>query len=71
MNHREGSTGDTVQLNMLHGNHYQSGGLDAFPIGKTWGPWLWYLVSLYTILAQMFVKWLREHRMMALLAMQR
>ena len=44
MVHREGSTGDTVQLNMLHGNHYQAGGSDNFLPGKTWGPWLWYLV---------------------------
>jgi hypothetical protein len=45
MVHRESSTGDVVQLNMLHGTHYMASSSDAFPVGKTWGPWLWYLVS--------------------------
>jgi rhamnogalacturonan endolyase len=44
MIHREGSTGDAVQLNMIHGTHYQADGRDVFPNGKMWGPWLWYLV---------------------------
>jgi hypothetical protein len=44
MVHREGTGGGTVQLNMIHGNHYQSGGIDEFPPGRVWGPWLWYLV---------------------------
>jgi hypothetical protein len=45
MAHREGSTGDSVLLNMIHGTHYQAGSKDEFAVGKTWGPWLWYLVS--------------------------
>lgn len=28
---------------MIHGTHYQALSRDAFPDGKTWGPWLWYL----------------------------
>jgi rhamnogalacturonan endolyase len=28
---------------MLHGTHYQALSSDAFRVGKTWGPWLWYL----------------------------
>ncbi|KAF2754441.1 putative rhamnogalacturonase [Pseudovirgaria hyperparasitica] len=43
MVHRESSTGDAVQLNMLHGTHFQSSPSDTFAVGKTWGPWLWYL----------------------------
>lgn len=43
MVHRESKTGDAVQLNMIHGTHYQAVSRDAFPVGKTWGPWLWYL----------------------------
>lgn len=45
MVHRESLTGDTVQLNMLHGDHFMASNLDQFPVGKMWGPWLWYLVS--------------------------
>ncbi|RAK76945.1 putative rhamnogalacturonase [Aspergillus fijiensis CBS 313.89] len=41
--HRESQTGDAVQLNMIHGTHYQAVSSDVFPEGKTWGPWLWYL----------------------------
>jgi rhamnogalacturonan endolyase len=44
MVHRESSTGDVVQLNMLHGTHFMASSADTFPIGKVWGPWLWYLV---------------------------
>lgn len=43
MVHRESSTGDAVQLNMIHGTHFQVSASDVFPDGKTWGPWLWYL----------------------------
>jgi rhamnogalacturonan endolyase len=58
MVHRESKTGDTVQLNMLHGTHYQAISRDAFATAATgdynntndnnsnariWGPWLWYL----------------------------
>lgn len=43
MVHRESSTGDVVQLNMIHGTHFQASSSDAFPDGKIWGPWLWYL----------------------------
>ncbi|KFY13776.1 hypothetical protein V491_06285 [Pseudogymnoascus sp. VKM F-3775] len=41
--HRETATGDVVQLNMLHGTHFMASASDAFPVGKVWGPWLWYL----------------------------
>ena len=41
--HRESATGDAVQLNMLHGTHYQASSSDVFPANKTWGPWFWYL----------------------------
>ncbi|EPS36158.1 hypothetical protein H072_10252 [Dactylellina haptotyla CBS 200.50] len=41
--HRESQTGDSVQLNMIHGTHFQSLSDDTVPNGKTWGPWLWYL----------------------------
>ncbi|KFY34829.1 hypothetical protein V494_06435 [Pseudogymnoascus sp. VKM F-4513 (FW-928)] len=41
--HRETGTGDVVQLNMLHGTHFMASASDAFPVGKVWGPWLWYL----------------------------
>jgi rhamnogalacturonan endolyase len=44
MVHRESSTGDAVQLNMIHGTHFTISSNDVFPDGKTWGPWLWYLV---------------------------
>ncbi|ORY67284.1 polysaccharide lyase family 4 protein [Pseudomassariella vexata] len=43
MVHRESSTGDAVQLNMIHGTHFQVSAVDVFPDGKMWGPWLWYL----------------------------
>ncbi|KAF2188583.1 polysaccharide lyase family 4 protein [Zopfia rhizophila CBS 207.26] len=43
MIHRESRTGDAVQLNMIHGTHFQALSQDAFADGKTWGPWLWYL----------------------------
>ncbi|KAF2261475.1 rhamnogalacturonate lyase-like protein [Lojkania enalia] len=43
MIHRESRTGDAVQLNMIHGTHYQAVSSDVFADGKTWGPWLWYL----------------------------
>jgi rhamnogalacturonan endolyase len=43
MVHRESATGDVVQLNMLHGTHFMASSADAFEVGKTWGPWLWYL----------------------------
>lgn len=41
--HRETRTGDVVLLNMLHGTHFQVSSSDNFEVGKTWGPWLWYL----------------------------
>jgi rhamnogalacturonan endolyase len=44
-NHRESATGDTVQLNMIHGTHFQALSNDTLPNGKIWGPWLWYLNS--------------------------
>ncbi|KAF2227768.1 polysaccharide lyase family 4, domain III-domain-containing protein [Elsinoe ampelina] len=43
MIHRESQTGDAVQLNMIHGTHFQASSNDAFADGKLWGPWLWYL----------------------------
>lgn len=43
MVHRESSSGDAVQLNMVHGTHFMASSADVFPDGKTWGPWLWYL----------------------------
>ena len=49
MVHRESSSGDTVQLNMLHGTHFQALSPDAFPVGKVWGPWLWYLLSIVAL----------------------
>ncbi|KAK0111819.1 hypothetical protein ONS96_001087 [Cadophora gregata f. sp. sojae] len=41
--HRESRTGEVVLLNMLHGTHFQASSNDVFEVGKTWGPWLWYL----------------------------
>ncbi|KAE9362659.1 polysaccharide lyase family 4 protein [Stipitochalara longipes BDJ] len=41
--HRESRTGDVVLLNMLHGTHFMASSNDYFEVGKTWGPWLWYL----------------------------
>ncbi len=43
--HRESATGDAVELNVIHGSHFQVTSSATFPVGKTWGPWLWYLVS--------------------------
>ncbi|TKX21756.1 rhamnogalacturonan lyase B-like protein 3 [Elsinoe australis] len=43
MVHRESQTGDAVQLNMIHGTHFQALSSDDFANGKIWGPWLWYL----------------------------
>lgn len=43
MVHRESATGDAVQLNMIHGTHFQVSSMDTFAAGKVWGPWLWYL----------------------------
>ncbi|KAE8836370.1 hypothetical protein PTNB73_04332 [Pyrenophora teres f. teres] len=45
MVHRESLTGDTVQLNMIHGTHYMAVATDSFADNKVWGPWLWYLNS--------------------------
>jgi rhamnogalacturonan endolyase len=42
--HRESRTGDVVLLNMLHGTHFMASNNNYFEVGKTWGPWLWYLV---------------------------
>jgi rhamnogalacturonan endolyase len=44
MVHRESITGDAVQLNMIHGSHFQAYSNDSFRPEKIWGPWLWYLV---------------------------
>lgn len=41
--HRESATGDAVQLNVVHGTHFQASSADDFPDGKIFGPWLWYL----------------------------
>ncbi|KZV62518.1 polysaccharide lyase family 4 protein [Peniophora sp. CONT] len=41
--HRESATGDAVQLNVVHGTHFQASSADEFPVGKIFGPWLWYL----------------------------
>jgi rhamnogalacturonan endolyase len=49
MVHRESSTGDAVQLNMIHGTHFMVSSSDVFPNGKIWGPWLWYLVCLSSV----------------------
>lgn len=43
MVHRETDSGDAVQLNMIHGTHFQVGTSNTFAVGKVWGPWLWYL----------------------------
>lgn len=44
--HRDGSvTGDAVQLNVFHDtSHFRVGERVKHPVGKVWGPWLWYLV---------------------------
>ncbi|KAH6717243.1 polysaccharide lyase family 4 protein [Leptodontidium sp. MPI-SDFR-AT-0119] len=41
--HRETKTGDAVELNVVHGSHFQVSSQATFPAGKIWGPWLWYL----------------------------
>lgn len=41
--HRESATGDAVLLNMFHGTHFTARSDDDIPVGKMWGPWLWYL----------------------------
>ncbi|POS76187.1 rhamnogalacturonate lyase [Diaporthe helianthi] len=43
MVHRESATGDAVQLNMIHGTHFQVSSQDTFQVGKVWGLWLWLL----------------------------
>jgi rhamnogalacturonan endolyase len=45
--HRESSTGDAVQLNVVQDtSHFRVGAKTAQPVGKIWGPWLWYLVGI-------------------------
>lgn len=47
--HRESATGDSVQLNVVQDtSHFRLGLATAQPVGKIWGPWLWYLVSEIT-----------------------
>ncbi|KAK0102170.1 hypothetical protein ONS95_001033 [Cadophora gregata] len=41
--HRETKTGDAVKLNVVYGSHFQVSSQATFPVGKIWGPWLWYL----------------------------
>ncbi|KAH6645195.1 polysaccharide lyase family 4, domain III-domain-containing protein [Truncatella angustata] len=42
--HRESSTGDSVQLNVFQDtSHFRVGQTTPQPVGKIWGPWLWYL----------------------------
>ncbi|KAH0424658.1 rhamnogalacturonate lyase [Colletotrichum camelliae] len=42
--HRESKTGDSVQLNVVQDtSHFRVGQTVAQPVGKVWGPWLWYL----------------------------
>ncbi|KAH7137363.1 polysaccharide lyase family 4, domain III-domain-containing protein [Dactylonectria estremocensis] len=42
--HRESSTGDAVQLNVVQDtSHFRVGQKTTQPVGKVWGPWLWYL----------------------------
>ncbi|KAF2126694.1 polysaccharide lyase family 4 protein [Dothidotthia symphoricarpi CBS 119687] len=42
--HRESSTGDATQLNVVQDtSHFRVGVKTAQPGGKIWGPWLWYL----------------------------
>ncbi|KAI5269838.1 hypothetical protein E4T47_06684 [Aureobasidium subglaciale] len=42
--HRESSTGDAVQLNVVQDtSHFQTQVTTTQPAGKIWGPWLWYL----------------------------
>ncbi|KAH7068815.1 polysaccharide lyase family 4, domain III-domain-containing protein [Paraphoma chrysanthemicola] len=42
--HRESATGDAVQLNVVQDtSHFRVGVKTHQPVGKIWGPWLWYL----------------------------
>ncbi|KAF2026874.1 hypothetical protein EK21DRAFT_92001 [Setomelanomma holmii] len=42
--HRESATGDAVQLNVVQDtSHFRVGVKTVQPVGKIWGPWLWYL----------------------------
>ncbi|KAJ3960544.1 hypothetical protein N0V92_002795 [Colletotrichum tropicale] len=42
--HRESKTGDSVQLNVVQDtSHFRVGQTVAQPVGKVWGPWLWYM----------------------------
>ncbi|KAJ4983097.1 rhamnogalacturonate lyase [Stagonosporopsis vannaccii] len=42
--HRESATGDAVQLNVVQDtSHFRVGVKTPQPVGKIWGPWLWYL----------------------------
>ncbi|KAF3005903.1 hypothetical protein E8E13_009549 [Curvularia kusanoi] len=42
--HRESTTGDAVQLNVVQDtSHFRVGAKTPQPVGKIWGPWLWYL----------------------------
>ncbi|KAF2709071.1 polysaccharide lyase family 4 protein [Pleomassaria siparia CBS 279.74] len=42
--HRESKTGDAVQLNVVQDtSHFRVGNKTPQPVGKIWGPWLWYL----------------------------
>ncbi|KAF1851256.1 polysaccharide lyase family 4 protein [Cucurbitaria berberidis CBS 394.84] len=42
--HRESATGDAVQLNVVQDtSHFRVGIKTPQPVGKIWGPWLWYL----------------------------
>ncbi|KUI54168.1 Rhamnogalacturonate lyase [Cytospora mali] len=42
--HRESATGDSVQLNVFQDtSHFRVGNDTLSPVGKIWGPWLWYL----------------------------
>lgn len=42
--HRESATGDAVQLNVFQDtSHFRVGNDTLSPLGKIWGPWLWYL----------------------------
>ncbi|KAJ5488804.1 hypothetical protein N7539_003694 [Penicillium diatomitis] len=42
---RESTTGDVVQLNMIHGTPFMASSKDLPPEGKIWGPWLGYLID--------------------------
>ncbi|KAI9738374.1 MAG: hypothetical protein M1834_008877 [Cirrosporium novae-zelandiae] len=43
MVHRESSTGDVVQLNVMHGTHFMASSDDYVEQGRMFGPWLWYI----------------------------